>query len=144
MHNYFSILNVMTPFPHAVDVDASIHEAREFMMQKSIRHLPVTERGELVGLLSDHDTKIMLGPDFGYPKETELVVRDVYVEEPYIVDISAPLLGVLDTMVGRHIGSAIITKHRKLAGILTSRDVCQALALYLKSKEPPGEGDDVA
>lgn len=139
----FSILNMMTPFPYSIGVEKPITEARVLMRRHKIRHLPVTDNGELVGLVSDHDIKLMLGPEFGYPKELDVSVRDVYVENPYVVDIGHPSSDVLDTLVTRHIGSAIITKHGKLAGILTARDACDALAKYLRSNQgPPSE--DVA
>ena len=143
MHDYFSILSVMTPFPYSIGPEAHIQEARALMRQYKIRHLPVSQGGEVIGLVSDHDIKLMLGPEFGYPKESELKVDDVYVDEPYVVDISTPLLDVLNTLVARHIGSAVVTKHNKLAGIVTARDVCAALASFLESKKPPSP-DEVA
>ena len=53
-----SIKTVMTPFPHAVDAAADVDEALEFMREHSIRHLPVTEAGVLIGMVSDRDLKL--------------------------------------------------------------------------------------
>ena len=144
MHDsHFNILNVMTPFPHAVDLNASLIEARKFMQEHSIRHLPVTTEGKLCGIITDHDIKLMLGPEFGSPKPEELSVLDVYVSDPYVVDIATQIVSILTTFVDRKIGSAIVTKHDKLVGILTTRDVCRALAAYLKERAKPG-GDEAA
>ncbi|MGR8948880.1 MAG: CBS domain-containing protein [Gammaproteobacteria bacterium] len=142
MHDhYFSILNVMTPFPHSIGLDATLLEARAFMKEHNIRHLPVTKEGELHGIITEHDIKLMLSPEFGYPDPKELMVFDVYVPEPYIVDISTSLSSVTSTLVERKIGSAIITKHGKLVGILTTRDVCRALAKFLTDRENPEDGE---
>ena len=144
MHeHHFHTLNVMTPFPHSIGLDATLIEARTFMKEHSIRHLPVTKDGELHGIITDHDIKLMLSPEFGYPDPKELMVFDVYVPEPYIVDISTRLSAIASTLVERKIGSAIVTKNDKLVGILTTRDVCRALAKFLVDQENP-QGGEVA
>ena len=67
----------MTPFPYSVDINAPIEEAREFMRQRQIRHLPVTDGQKLVGVLTDRDIKLYLGPDFDYPSQKDATVKDV-------------------------------------------------------------------
>lgn len=132
------IVGFMTPFPYSIDIDAPLSEARAFMRHRRIRHLPVTAQRTIVGLVTDRDIKLVLGPDFGYPPEKELKVRDVCVEDPYIVPASTPVAVVAHTMAKRHIGSAIITKKDALVGIFTSTDACRALAQLLKPGTPTG------
>jgi CBS domain-containing protein len=98
----------------------------------------VTSRATIVGLVTDRDIKLVLGPDFGYPSEKELKVRDACVEDPYIVLASTPVATVAGTMAKRHIGSAIITKNEKLVGVFTSTDACRALAKLLGPPEAAG------
>lgn len=138
------VISGMTPFPYSVDVDAPVRLARKFMQQHRVRHLPVTEEEKLIGVVTDRDIKLMLGPDFDYPDENERTVRDVYVDEPYVVDISMPLDEVLLTMADRHIGSAIVTKHEKLVGIFTTSDACRCFGEYLQDRLAVGGGDDEA
>jgi len=45
----------MTHDPIGVDADASIGEARDLMLREGFRHLPVTEGGALVGIVSIRD-----------------------------------------------------------------------------------------
>lgn len=134
--------NVMTPFPYSVDIEAPIEEARAFMREHKIRHLPVTQGGALKGLVSDRDIKLMLGPDFAYPDKNKLKVRDVMVDDCYTVDLAAPLEDVLRHMAEHRLGSAIVTRKGKLAGMFTSTDACRAFAEYL-DKGPP-ESDAAA
>jgi CBS domain-containing protein len=47
---------------------------------------------------------------------------------------------VLDTLAERRIGSALVTKDDKLVGIVTSPDVCRALATLIRDLR--GEGTD--
>ena len=37
----------MPPFPYAIDIDAPLTEAQALMTEHAIRHLPVTQNGEL-------------------------------------------------------------------------------------------------
>jgi CBS domain-containing protein len=66
------------------------------------------------------------------------------VAEPYVVPFRTPLNQVVSEMAKRHIGSAIILRRGKLAGILSAMDVCRILAEYLESLLPDGGGDDAA
>ena len=66
----------MTPFPYSIDVDAPLAAAHQLMREHAFRHLPVTEGGALVGMLSDRDIKLILGPDFAGANERELRVRE--------------------------------------------------------------------
>jgi acetoin utilization protein AcuB len=138
------ILAYMTPFPYSVDVDAPLAEAHAFLRERHIRHLPVTERGELVGVLTDRDIKLALGPDLGSPPERELAVRDVFQPETYVVDAGAQLLTVAATMAERHLGSALVTRGGKLVGIFTTTDACRALARILREQHPEPGPDEVA
>ena len=131
----------MTPFPYSIDVDAPLKDAHKLMHDHNFRHLPVTRGDAIVGVLTDRDIKLVLGPDFDYPNESELTVRDAYVERPCVVNASTPVATVARTMAENHIGSAIVTKNDKLVGIFTVTDACRALAEVLAG---PGERSDDA
>ena len=122
------VIAFMTPFPHSIDVDAPLEDAHRLMREHRFRHVPVMSGGEIVGVLTDRDIKLVLGPDFGNPDERELRVRDAYVERPCVVPASTPVAKVARVMAQNRIGSAIVTKHGKLVGIFTVTDACRALA----------------
>lgn len=125
----------MTPFPYSVEVDAPLADAHRLMRQHGFRHLPVTLGGEIAGILTDRDIKLILGPDFGSPDERDLRVRDAFVEQACIVAASTPVGKVARMMADRHIGSAMVTKNDKLVGIFTVTDACRALAGLLGEDE---------
>jgi CBS domain-containing protein len=50
-----TVREFMTPSPQMVDADASVGEALDVMLTGSFRHLPVTEGGRLVGIVSMTD-----------------------------------------------------------------------------------------
>jgi len=123
----------MTPFPYSVDINASVDEALRFMREHKIRHLPVTDNGELSGVVSDRDIKLMLGPDFAYPEASDLKVRTAMAADSYIVDLSTPLDDVLSHMAEHRLGSAVVTRNGKLVGVFTSTDACRVFAEQLRS-----------
>ena len=48
----------MTPEPVCVAPDTTIAEARTVMRRGGVRHLPVVDRGRLVGIISDRDVTL--------------------------------------------------------------------------------------
>ena len=133
------VVAFMTPFPYSIDVDAPLTEAHALMREHQFRHLPVTSGQAIVGILTDRDIKLVLGPDFASPDERELRVRDAYLERACMVPASTPVAIVARTMADNHIGSAIVTKNDKLVGIFTVTDACRALAEVLEGH--PGDSD---
>jgi CBS domain-containing protein len=136
--------NVMTPFPYSVDVDAPVDEAERFMREHKIRHLPVMAGGRLKGVVTDRDIKLMLGPDFAYPNPREFKVGNAMVEDCYVVDIATPLAMVLRHMAEHRLGSALVTRRGKLAGVFTSTDACRAFADHLDGGAPTDDDDAAA
>lgn len=139
-----AIKTVMTPFPYSVDESATVDVALEFMREHQIRHLPVTDSGGLTGMISDRDIKLMLGPDFAYPKGSELRVGDAMVRDAYIVDLGTRLDEVLQHMAEEQLGSAIVTRKGKLAGVFTVTDACQAFAEHLREQLRRAGGNTAA
>jgi len=139
------MLVVMTPFPYHIEAGSSLAIAVRMMEDHDIRHLPVLEDGDVVGIISERDlerAKIL-----GHPlsEETELTVGDLCTRQPYFVDISDPLDRVLDALAEKRLGSALVLKDGELAGIFTSMDACRLLAQTLREQfHTPPPGDDAA
>ena len=143
-----TIKAVMTPFPYSVEVGASVAAAQAFMREHNIQHLPVTQDGELVGSISDRDIKLLLGrdlgPDFAYPDSEQTIVADAMGKDAYIVDMDTRLDEVLSHMAEKHLGSAIVTRRGKLAGVFTVTDACKHFAEFLRDQLRRAGGDDAA
>ena len=134
------IKSVMTAFPYDIGVHEPIGQARRLMMKHKVRHLPVMENHELKGLVSDRDIKLILGPEFDYPDPKALTVEDVMVEDPYVVDLETPLITVLDELAARHIGTSLVMKGNRVAGIFSATDACRELSNLLKREFPDSTG----
>ena len=131
------IKSVMTPFPYSIAPSASLEDAKGMMDQHDIRHLPVCEGPEVVGILSARELRV--GRNLG--EDRALTVKEVCTLEPLLVDLEEPLDQVTAKMAEARIGCAIVRRAGKLAGILTTTDVCRLLSKVLSDDTP---GDDVA
>ena len=139
-----SIVSVMTPFPYSIDIDDTLDRAVEMMQSHHIRHLPVSETGQLVGVISDRDITVVTEPSRGYRSADNLKVRQVCILHGYAVEVSEPLDNVLLHMAQQHIGSALVTKRGKLVGIFTVTDACRCFGEYLRTQFPTGDGNEAA
>ena len=138
------VKSVMTAFPYSIASTAPVSEAIEFMRKQNLRHLPVTDNSTLIGLLSDRDIKLVLGPDFAYPDPAKLTVAEAMVRDSYMVDLEEGLDTVLTYMADHHIGSAVVTRQGKLAGIFTAQDACRHFAEFLREQFRRSGGGDAA
>jgi acetoin utilization protein AcuB len=114
----------MTPCPQTIHADATLFDAFVMMRRQGIRHLPVMDRGQLVGLLSERD--IAFAERFLEARESPVaavMTRDPYVTVPY-----APLAEVAETMSRHKYGSAIVIDNRNVVGVFTAVDALRALA----------------
>lgn len=139
-----AIKSVMTPFPYSVDNSDSIEHAQQFLRQHVIHHLPVTEKGELIGILTDRDISLYLDAGSGDTELQKAQVRDISMGEPYIVDLNERLDNVLQTMAKQKKDAVLVTRHGKLAGVFTYSDACRSFSDYLREQFKPPGGSDAA
>jgi acetoin utilization protein AcuB len=139
-----SVKVAMTPFPWSIDIDAPLSRAREMMAEHDIHHLPVTEGGALVGVISGRE--VALGTAIAQARDArrDPQVREACVLHAYAVEDTEPLDGVLAIMARERLGSALVTRRGKLVGVFTVTDACRLLADWLRASFPEPAGDDVA
>lgn len=116
----------MTSHPHSIRLDENVHTARRRMAEWGVRHLPVLAGGELRGVISDRDLKIVVGDP------TRVAIEDVCVDEPITFDVDTSLSVVAALMAERRVGSVLVTERGKVVGIFTTTDACRVLATLLQ------------
>jgi len=132
----------MTPFPYSIAADANLADAVEMMNRHGIHHLPVMQDRELIGLLWHRDVR--MAKQLAAANDT-VTVGELCSPEPYIVELSERLDLVVLEMANRRAGAAMVTRQGKLAGILTTTDVCRLLGETLRDGiAPPDDDGDVA
>lgn len=121
----------MTPFPLSIESTASLGDAEILMTEHSIRHLPVTEEGELLGILAHRDLQVLKASLANAREREQMTITSVVIRQPFVVDCLEPINVVAAEMVRRHIGSALVLYEGKLAGIFTMTDACRYLSEIL-------------
>ena len=138
------LILLMTPFPHSIELDAPVSDALEKMQVHAFHHLPVTDAHRLVGVISERDIKSWQAGRLSQAGDEVPSVRNLYIHDAYIVDINEPLDNVLLEMAARHIGSALVTRKGKLAGVFTSNDACRGFGEFMRERFPHDDGNDAA
>lgn len=131
------VADVMTPFPHAVDAHEDLRTAHAMMREHGIRHLPVMREGRLAGIVSSRELEIALELLDERDPAVALPVWAVCKRDPYTVELDARLADVADAMANQQIGSVLVTRRGKLAGIITTVDVCRAFAALVREEPAP-------
>lgn len=119
------IKDVMTKAPCVVDVTDSLERTEQLMAQQEYRHMPVTDKNQLVAILSERD--IGIAKLSSKKPASELKVSDVCIGYPYRAYQDEPLQKVLDEMLMLKIGSVLVMDGEELVGIFTTTDACRVL-----------------
>jgi len=122
------ISRYMTAQPWTVERDSPLREARRLMADHGIRHLPVLHHGELVGVVSDRDLRLLEGAAGGPVG----LVTEVMAERPFIVATDTAVDEVVQIMSEHKYGSVIVMGRDGIAGIFTTIDACRVLADVLQ------------
>jgi acetoin utilization protein AcuB len=138
------VKDVMSKDPFTVDPEAPLGTAMDVMRSKELRHLPVVdEAGQLIGIITDRDLRqACFAPvvaeylsaraqrgvrQVGQTLE-DLRVRDFMTWVVVTVHPDASLAHAALIMSERRVGSLPVIENGKLVGMLTERDMLQALS----------------
>jgi acetoin utilization protein AcuB len=124
------VADYMTPGPYCIAPNDALPDAFAVMREHDIRHLPVVEGNELVGILSDRD--MILLQSYAPVRPERITVKDAMTDDPYVVARDTPLNQVARVMAKRKIGSAVVLDGRNIVGVFTVTDGLQALVEALE------------
>ena len=127
-----SIQKYMTTAPHSIGKEQSLAHAHEVLRSHHIRHLPVLDGGQLVGMLTQRDLALVETLKDVDPRA--VTVEDAMSTEVFVVSPDAPLDEVVTEMADKKYGSAVVVQNHKVVGIFTTVDACSALADLLHSR----------
>ncbi|MBN21216.1 MAG: CBS domain-containing protein [Bdellovibrionaceae bacterium] len=132
MKNTSAVQDYMTPCPQSVSIDSSIGEAMAMMEENDFRHLPVTQEGHAVGLLSEREIKRY--ESFFDRGQTR--VSEVMISDPYVVDKKTNVSEVIRVMAQNKYGSAIVKgSGNQVVGIFTTTDALNLISKTMEEKE---------
>ena len=121
-----TIGDVMTPQPLTIGRDQKLVTAHKMMAENGVRHLPVLEHGDLVGILSQRDlyfVETITGVDKFADKVEDAMTTDTRSFAP-----ETPLAVVAHEMYEHKLGCAVIVERDRVVGIFTGMDALRILA----------------
>ena len=123
------IEEVMTPDPLSLSPAATVREAYALMSERSFRHVPITENGVLVGLISLTDIGRLGARVHEILSKT---LRDVMTTNLLTVGPDEPIDTAAAKMAMRKINCLPVIVDGKLVGIVTTYDLLDALARRIR------------
>jgi acetoin utilization protein AcuB len=118
--------DVMTAQPTTIGRDQTLETAHRMMREERVRHLPVLEHGQLIGVVSQRDLyflETIAGVDL-----REDTVEDAMSVDAYVVKPNDSVVEVATTMAKRKLGCAVVVERDRVVGIFTATDALEVLA----------------
>jgi len=114
---------------------SSLRDAAELMHDRDVRHIPILDGGQVVGIVSDRDVRCYLTDLFRGEPETipaqsrkSTPLREVMQSKPVAVDPSADVGEVIDLLLDFKIGAVVVSDSEgRLQGIVSYEDVLKAV-----------------
>ena len=122
----------MTRSPHTIGHDQSLTAAHRLMRAHDIRHLPVLDGGQLVGVLSQRDLHLI--ESLGDVDPDQVSVSEAMSSDIFSVSPRASIRKVAIEMASRKLGSAIVVDEDAVVGIFTAIDALDVLAGMLETQ----------
>lgn len=127
--------DIMTGHPQSVTSKCKIRDAITLLRDLDVRHLPVVDEGELVGMVSDRDLKAYSLPEIEYLEEHEQIalldapVGSIMHSDVVSVERETAVTEIIDLLVDNKIGAVPVVEHpgERLVGIVSYVDILQSL-----------------
>lgn len=117
--------------------DARLIDVYRTMEKHDIRHLPIVDRGRLVGIITDRDIRYATRPGQQDPSYARTAIEEVMTEEPITAGPLDPIEEAARLMRSEKIGSLPVLDGRDLVGIVTTTNLLDAV-IRLTGMEKPG------
>jgi CBS domain-containing protein len=121
--------SAMTRDVICIEANDCLIDAQEIMREWEIRHLPVTQDGHLVGILSDRDVLAhAIKTEAGELLLPSIPIAEVMTRNPITCDVDADIASIGQTMLDEKIDSLpVVDDDGDLVGLITSSDLIQIL-----------------
>jgi CBS domain-containing protein len=106
----------------------------ERMATKQLRHLPVLEQGDIVGIVTQRDLfKAAMSSTMGYGEKAQQAylqsvrVKEIMIYPVVTVSPDTSIAAAADMMINKGIGCLPVVDDQQLVGIITKTDLLRCL-----------------
>lgn len=121
------VFNHMTPKPYTINPDASVDQALGLMREHGVRHLPVLDKGQLKGMVTDNDLRAAWVPSL----LSDLTVADLMNTAPVLVEAKATVYEAARLMHNNKLTGLMVMDKGHLVGIITLADMLKVFVELL-------------
>ncbi len=134
-----TVSKIMATDVVALDRNASLGSAKDIMDQRRLRHFPVVENGNVVGVVSQRDLfRASLASMLGYEERTKkafldnLSIKGIMSDPPITVTADTGISEAARLMVEKKVGCLPVVDGNRLIGLVTDTDFLKVLGGGLK------------
>jgi acetoin utilization protein AcuB len=121
-----------------IDINDSMQRANKLMKEHGISRLPVMNKGELVGIITDRDLKSASASDANALEIHELLylvstikVREIMTKDPITVPPDYTLEETAEILLNNKIsGVPVVENNNQMVGIITQTDLFRAMVSF--------------
>ena len=138
--------NIMTGDPIVIDSGKTVSAAKSSMKRRRIDHLPVVDKGRLVGIITSSDIMKLMSPSERIGKKSigisdaedrlSIKISGLANDDVITASIGDSLMSVCDKMTRAGSSYCIINMSDEIQGIITYRDIVAMLGEQLAEDIP--------
>lgn len=127
------VQELMTQNPISAQSTSSVYEVMRTMLDEGIRHMPIVEGRNLIGIISDRDLRgfslSLLDEPARAQERLKARITSIMSSDVITVDGETDVGDLIDTLLDNHIGAVpvIDPEEGDLVGIVSYVDVLRAL-----------------
>ena len=128
------VREIMSTDIEVVDRNDDLRSVEERMAAKQLRHLPVLEQGEIVGMVTQRDLfKAAMSSAMGYGEKAQKAylqsvrVKEIMVYPVVTVAPDTSVAAAADMIINKGIGCLPVVEGTKLIGMVTKTDLLRCL-----------------
>ena len=134
-----SIKEIMSVNFKVIGVNEQLKKAEDILFSQKFKHLPVLQKGKLVGIISKTDIKRMSFADELGEDEFEadsaifkmLTVGQVMINKPFTLNIDASVKDAAKILSEKEFRAIPILENEKVVGMVTTKDLIKYLVTLL-------------
>ena len=128
------VREIMSKDVEVVDRNDNLRTVEERMATKQLRHLPVLEQREIVGIVTQRDLfKAAMSSTMGYGEKAQQAylqsvrVKEIMVYPVVTISPDTSVAAAADMMINRGVGCLPVVDNQQLIGIVTKTDLLRCL-----------------